>query len=134
MLRNNNRFKTLKIKYWHRGRDHCSCRSFWKWLECTDRIPRPFITPPIYKQKQNKSPYPTKKLKTKTISSCREKENLVFWFGAQFNSTLNFTQSGWHILFSPDLHFRLAKRVSDQINPLQRETVTRTDVPLVVPA
>ena len=25
---------------------------------------------------------------------CREEENLVFWFGAQFNSTLNFTQSG----------------------------------------
>ena len=22
------------------------------------------------------------------------KENFVFWFGAQFNSTLNFTQSG----------------------------------------
>ena len=25
---------------------------------------------------------------------CREEENLVFWFGAQFISTLNFTQSG----------------------------------------
>ena len=26
--------------------------------------------------------------------TCREEENLVFCFGAQFNSTLNFTQSG----------------------------------------
>ena len=26
-----------------------------------------------------------------------------FWFGAQFNSTHNFTQSGWPILFNPDL-------------------------------
>ena len=25
---------------------------------------------------------------------CREEKNLVFWFGTQFNSTLNFTQSG----------------------------------------
>ena len=65
---------------------------------------------------------------------CREEKNLVFCFGAQFNSTLNFTQSGWHILFSPDLHFRLAKRVSGQTHPLQLETATRTDVPLVVPA
>ena len=48
---------------------------------------------------------------------CREEENLVFCFGTQFNSTLNFTQSGWLILFSPDVHFRLAKRVSSQ-NPL----------------
>ena len=30
-------------------------------------------------------------------------ENFVFWFGAQFNSTHNFTQSGWPILFIPDL-------------------------------
>ena len=29
--------------------------------------------------------------------------NFVFWFGAQFNSTHNFTQSGWPILFNPDL-------------------------------
>ena len=65
---------------------------------------------------------------------CREEENLVFWFGAQFNSTLNFTQSGWLILFSPDLHFRLAKRVSCQTQSLRLETATRTDVPLVVPA
>ena len=65
---------------------------------------------------------------------CREEENLVFCFGAQFNSTLNFTQSGWHILFSPDFHFRLAKRVSGQTLSLQLETVTRTVVPLVVPA
>ena len=65
---------------------------------------------------------------------CREEENLVFCFGALFNSTLNFTQSGWHILFSPDLHFRLAKRVSGQTHSLRLETVTRTDVSLVAPA
>ena len=65
---------------------------------------------------------------------CREEENLVFCFGAQFNSTLNVTQSGWLILFSLDLHFRLAKRVSGQTHSLQLETATRTDVPLVVPA
>ena len=34
------------------------------------------------------------------------KGNFVFWFGTQFNSTLNFTQSGWLILFSPDLSLR----------------------------
>ena len=28
------------------------------------------------------------------FSACGEEENLVFWFGAQFISTLNFTQSG----------------------------------------
>ena len=66
--------------------------------------------------------------------SCREEENLVFCFGAQFNSTLNFTQSGWLIQFSSDLHFRLAKRVSGQIQSLRLETATRTDVPLFVPA
>ena len=64
---------------------------------------------------------------------CREEENLVFWFGAQFISTLNFTQSGWLILFSPDLHFRLAKRVSGQTHSLWLETATRTDVPPAVP-
>ena len=64
---------------------------------------------------------------------CREEENLVFWFGAQFISTLNFTQSGWLILFIPDLHFRLAKRVSGQTQSLSLETVTRTDVRLAVP-
>ena len=68
------------------------------------------------------------------LNHCREEENLVFWFGAQFNSTLNFTQSGWLILFSPDLHFWLAKRVSGQTQSLRLETATRTDVPLVVPA
>ena len=68
------------------------------------------------------------------VPQCREEENLVFWFGAQFNSTLNFTQSGWLILFSPDLHFRLAKQVSGQTQSLRLETATRTDVPLVVPA
>ena len=65
---------------------------------------------------------------------CREEENLIFCFGALFNSTLNFTQSGWHILFSPDLHFRLAKRVSGQNHSLRLETATRTDVSLVAPA
>ena len=65
---------------------------------------------------------------------CREEENLVFCFGALFNSTLNFTQSGWLIPFSPDLHFRLAKRVSGQTHSLRLETATRTDVSLVAPA
>ena len=68
------------------------------------------------------------------VPICREEENLVFWFGALFNSTLNFTQSGCLILFSPDLHFRLAKRVSGQNLSLWLETATRTDVSLVVPA
>ena len=36
---------------------------------------------------------------------CRGRENFIFWFGAQFNSTLDFTQSGRPILFSPDLLF-----------------------------
>ena len=65
---------------------------------------------------------------------CREEENLIFCFGALFNSTLNFTQSGWLIPFSPDLHFRLAKRVSGQTHSLRLETATRTDVYLVAPA
>ena len=65
---------------------------------------------------------------------CREEENLVFWFGAQFISRLNFTQSERLILFSPDFHFRLAKRVSGQTHSLWLETATRTDVPLAVPA
>ena len=65
---------------------------------------------------------------------CREEENLIFCFGALFNSTLNFTQSGWHIPFSPDLHFRLEKRVSGQTHSLRLETATRTDVSLVAPA
>ena len=63
------------------------------------------------------------------VIDCREEENLVFWFGAQFISTLNFILSGWLILFSPDLHFRLAKRVSGQTQSLWLETATRTDVP-----
>ena len=68
------------------------------------------------------------------LNICREEENLVFCFGALFNSTLNFTQSGWHILFSPDLHFRLAKRVSGQTHSLQLETATGAVVSLVAPA
>ena len=73
-------------------------------------------------------------MKHKSETFCREEENLVFCFGALFNSTLNFTQSGWHILFSPDLHFRLAKRVSGQTHSLRFETATRTNVSLVAPA
>ena len=34
-----------------------------------------------------------------------EGKKFVFWFGAQFDSTLYFTQSGWTILFTPDLLF-----------------------------
>ena len=37
-----------------------------------------------------------------------------FGLARKFNSTLNFTQSGWLILFSPDLHFRPPYRVSYQ--------------------
>ena len=33
---------------------------------------------------------------------CVAEGNFVFWFGAQLNSTHNFTQSGWLILFNPD--------------------------------
>ena len=56
-----------------------------------------------------------------------------FGLARKFTSTFNFTQSGWLILFSPDLHFRLAKRVSGQTQSLRRETATRRDVPLAVP-
>ena len=63
---------------------------------------------------------------------CREGENFVFWFGAQFNSTLNFTQSGWLILFTPDLHFRPPNRVSCQTQSLWLETPTSADVTLGV--
>ena len=52
---------------------------------------------------------------------CREGKNFVFWFGAQFNSTLNFTQSGWLILFSPELHFRPPNLVSCQTQSLWQE-------------
>ena len=82
----------------------------------------------------NSSPLLSSLLRLQCTCTCREEENLVFCFGAQFNSTLNFTQSGWLILFSPDLYFRLAKRVSGQTHSLRLETATRTDVPLVVPA
>ena len=64
---------------------------------------------------------------------CREEENLVSWFGAQFISTLNFNQSGWLILFSLDLHFHPPKLVSRQTQSLWLETATRTDVPPAVP-
>ena len=67
------------------------------------------------------------------IWNCREEENLVFWFGAQFISTLNFNQSGWLILFSPDFHFRPPKLISRQTQSLWLGTQTRTDVPLPVP-
>ena len=55
------------------------------------------------------------------ISSCREEKNFVFWFGAQFTLTLNFTQSGWLILFTPDLHFRPPNLVSCQTQSLWLE-------------
>ena len=59
---------------------------------------------------------------------------LYFGLAHKFISTLNFTQSGWLILFSPDLHFRLAKWESGQTHSLWLETATRTDVRLAVPA
>ena len=47
-----------------------------------------------------------------------EKRKISYFVLARnFNSTLNFTQSGWHILFSPDLHFQLAKRCERQNTP-----------------
>ena len=52
---------------------------------------------------------------------CREGENFVFWFGSQFNSTLNFTQSGWPILFSPDFQSRPPNLVSCQTHFLWLE-------------
>ena len=53
--------------------------------------------------------------------TCGEEKKFVFWFGAQFNSTLNFTQSGWLILFIPDLHFRPSNLVSCQTQSLWLE-------------
>ena len=52
---------------------------------------------------------------------CREEKNVVFWFGAQFISTLNFNQSGWLILFNPDLHLRPPNLVSCQTHSLWLE-------------
>ena len=49
--------------------------------------------------------------------ACRGGENFIFWFGAQFNSTLDFTQSGWPILFSPDLSFP-ANKLGKLLNTL----------------
>ena len=57
----------------------------------------------------------------KNPAKCREEKKFVFWFGAQFNSTLNFTPSGWLIPFTPDLHFRPPNRVSCQTHPLWLE-------------
>ena len=56
----------------------------------------------------------------------------IWYFGLarKFNSTLNFTQSGWLILFIPDLHFRLANQVSCQTHSLWLETPTSEHVPL----
>ena len=53
------------------------------------------------------------------------KGNFVFWFGAQFNSTLNFTQSGWLILFNPDLHFQPENWVSCQTHSLSLENTVQ---------
>ena len=50
-------------------------------------------------------------------TSCRERKNFVFWFGTQFNLTLNFTQTGWPILFSPDLSFP-ANKLGKLLNTL----------------
>ena len=41
--------------------------------------------------------------RNKIFTDIVAEENLVFWFGLQFNSTHNFTQSGWPILFIPYL-------------------------------
>ena len=74
-------------------------------------------------------------LKHQVLNTFVEKRKIsYFGLARKFISTLNFTQSGWLILFSPDPHFRLAKRVSGQTHSLWLETATTTDVPLVVPA
>ena len=65
----------------------------------------------------------SKTLVVRVLPLCREavsvqwKENFVFWFGVQFNSTLNFTQSGWPILFIPGLLFP-GNRLVKLPNPL----------------
>ena len=56
---------------------------------------------------------------------CNGRENFVFRFGAQFNSTLNFTQSGWPILFTPDLLFRAANWASCQTQSLWLENAVQ---------
>ena len=66
------------------------------------------------------------------FTTCREGKNFVFWFGTQFNLTFNFTQSGWLILFSPDLHFRSPNLVSCQTQLFSWRTPTSTDVTLAV--
>ena len=58
---------------------------------------------------------------------CVVEGKFVFWFGAQFNSTHNFTQSRWLILFSPHLfpgHQKLGKlpntpSLAEQCHPVQ---------------
>ena len=57
-----------------------STREYWKWT-------------PSNRNERKKIRDPQTKKKTSGKQACREEENLVFWFGAQFISTLNFTQS-----------------------------------------
>ena len=83
------------------------------------------LVSPMFKDKQNLHRYSRK-------NSVEKRKILYFGLARKFISTLNFTQSGWLILFSPDLHFRLAKWVSGQTHSLWLETATRTDVPLAV--
>ena len=58
-----------------------------------------------------------------TRSEVTVEKGKISYFGLarKFNSTLNFTQSGWLILFSPDLHFRLANRIRCQTPSLWLE-------------
>ena len=53
--------------------------------------------------------WPKRHFIDKAATSVQKGKKFVFWFGAQFNSTLNFTQSEWFILFSPDLSFPATK-------------------------
>ena len=56
---------------------------------------------------------------------CSGREISYFNLARKFNSTLNFTQSGWPIRFIPDLHFRPANWVSCQTQFLWLENAVQ---------
>ena len=57
------------------------------------------------------------KLTTYLGRTCSGREISYFSLACKFNSTLNFTQSGWPILFNPDLSFP-ASKLGKLPNPL----------------
>ena len=59
-------------------------------------------------------------------NSCSGREISYFSLACKFNSTLNFTQSGWPILFIPDLHFWPANWVSCQCHTGRSSTAIAT--------